>query len=103
MGRYPTPQEARKNFEEGVEESKELWVKRAKAGATAFQTWFTGFANELYPVIARLPTREGKTIDERVEERVKPVAKKISELAASYRAAKLEEIAKRVAPLVTAR
>jgi hypothetical protein len=103
MAKYPTPEVARKNFEEGVEESKDLWVKRAKAGATAYQTWYVGFANELYPLIAALPTREGKTRDERVDERVKPVVNKIAELSASYRAAKLAEIAKKVAPLVRAR
>jgi hypothetical protein len=102
-GRYPTPEEARRRFEEGVELAKEKWVSRAREGATAYETWFTGFANTVYSLVATLPSKEGKTTDTIVDERVKPVVKAIKNLSRSYREAKLKELVKKVAPAVTVR
>jgi len=103
MGKYPTPTEARSRFEEGVELAKEKWVSRARAGATGYETWFTGFANTIYSLVATLPSKEGKTTDTIVDERVKPVAKAIKGLSKSYKDAKLRELAKKAAPLVVVR
>jgi len=95
--RYPTPEEARRHFETGVEQAKEKYVERAKQGAEDFEDWFTVFAAEVYPTIATLPSREGlATIKERIEKRSVPVAEKISRTAAAYRKAKLEEVRKEV-------
>ena len=94
MGKYPTPEEARRHFETGVELAKEKYVSRAKEGATDYETWFVGFAGKVYPIVATLPDPAGLTIEERIDRRVKPVAKIIHELSISYRAAKLKEIVK---------
>ena len=103
MGRYPTPSEARRRFEEGVELAKEKWVSRARAGAIGYETWFTGFANTIYSLVATLPSKEGKTTDTIIDERVKPVAKAIKNLSKSYKEAKLRELVKRVAPIAVVR
>jgi hypothetical protein len=92
-GKYPTPEEAKSNFEDGVDHAKDKWVERTKKGADKYLMWFAGFASELYPVIATLPDRTGNP-EENVERRVKPVAKKISEIAKLYRKAKIEAIKK---------
>jgi len=102
MAKYPSPSEARSNFEIGVEAARDKWVARARAGATAYETWFTGFANTVYPIIATLPSKEaaGATAAERYAKRGAPVAEAIRKLSQSYKAAKLREIAKAAAPLV---
>ena len=94
-GRYPTPEEARERFESGVEHAKEKWVERTKRGSEKYLLWYTGFASQLYPVIATLPDRTGDP-EKNVDLRVKPVIKKISEIAKDYRKAKLEAIEKEV-------
>jgi len=99
MGKYPTPSEARRNFETGVELAKEKWARKAKAGAKDYELWFTGFANEIYPIIAGLPERTGD-IDENIDNRCKPIAKAIHKLSLTYRETKLAEIAKKVAPVL---
>jgi hypothetical protein len=98
-GRYPTPDEAKERFETGVDHAKDKWVERTKKGADKYLMWFAGFASEVYPVILTLPDRTGDP-EVNVERRVKPVVKKISEIAKAYRKAKLEAIkeeAKKVA------
>jgi hypothetical protein len=109
VGKYPTPDEARERFETGVDHAKDKWVERTKKGADKYLMWFAGFASQVYPVIATLPERTGDP-EVNVERRVKPVVKKISEIAKVYRKAKLEAIkeeAKKVAEslkvLVTAK
>ena len=108
-GRYPTPEEARERFETGVDHAKDKWVERTKKGADKYLMWFAGFSSQLYPVISTLPERTGDP-EKNVELRVKPIVKKISEIAKAYRKAKLETIkeeAKKVAEslkvLVTAK
>ena len=101
MGKkYPTPSEARRNFVQGIDLSKEKWATRAKQGADDYELWFTGFANELYPLIATLPERTGD-INENIDNRCKPVAKAIHRLSVSYQRTKLEEITKKVAAVIT--
>jgi len=100
MAKYPSPSEARSNFETGVEAAREKWVARARAGAVDYETWFTGFANTIYPIVAGLPTREGKTVAQRVTERVIPVAQAISRLSTTYRAAKLKKVVEAVKVVV---
>jgi len=99
MGKYPSPSEARRNFETGVELAKEKWVRKAKAGAKDYETWYTGFANEIYPIIATLPERTGD-INENIDNRCKPIANAIHRLSLTYRATKLEELARKVAPVL---
>jgi hypothetical protein len=74
VGRYPTPDEAKERFETGVEHAKDKWVERTKKGSDKYLLWFTGFASQLYPVIASLPDRTGDP-EVNVERRVKPVVK----------------------------
>ena len=101
MGKkYPTPSEARRNFEQGVELAKEKWAKRAKGGAKDYELWYTGFANEIYPLIATLPERTGD-INENIDNRCKPVANAIHRLSVSYQSTKLEELARKVAAVIT--
>jgi len=95
MGRkrkYPTPEEARREYEQGVERAKDEWVEQCRKGASDYEKWFEEFASEVYPVIAGLPSPEGLTIEQKVDARVKPVAKAISLVAREYRREKLKEI-----------
>jgi hypothetical protein len=94
MGKYPTPSEARSHFETGVELAKEKYVSRAREGAVDYETWFTGFASKIYPLVSALPDPAGLSIAERIDKRVKPVAEAIHALSLSYRKAKLAEIVK---------
>jgi len=107
MGKkYPSPEEARRRFESGVELAPEKWKTRTLEGADDYETWFAGFAAGVYPVVASLPDPKTlPTIKDRVEKRVVPVAEKIHKLSQAYRKAKLREIvekAKALVPAVTA-
>jgi hypothetical protein len=102
MGKYPTPSEATGRFTDGVQFAKDKWATRATQGAGLYQTWYTGFANTVYPVIAGLPARTGN-VDVDIDQRVKPVAKAIQKLSYSYKATRLREIAKQVSPVVAVR
>lgn len=98
--KYPSPTEAVARYTTGIELSKDKWVKRAIEGSTQYQVWFTGFANNVYPVIATLPPKTGN-VDVDVDNRVKPVARAIKELAASYRVTKIQQKLRALAPLIT--
>ena len=100
MGKYPSPEEARSKFESGVESAREKWVQRAKAGATMYQTWYTGFANTIYPLVAGLPDKSTLTIEQRVVERVTPIAKAVHGLSVSYQATKIRKIAEKARVVV---
>ncbi|MEM4067265.1 MAG: hypothetical protein QXV17_10460 [Candidatus Micrarchaeaceae archaeon] len=102
MAKYPSPDVARRRFETGVEQAREKWALRAREGATDYQTWFTGFANTIYPIVASLPSKEGKTLETIVAERVTPIARAVKNLSTTYRASKLSEIARKVAVVVRA-
>jgi len=106
MGRkrkYPTPEEAKNEYIQGVERARDEWVEQCRKGASDYEKWFEDFASEVYPTVATLPSPEGKTIDQKIDERVKPVARVISMTAAEYRRRKLEEIERRLrAPTVRA-
>jgi len=93
--KYPTPDEARRRYEAGVEANKDRWVEGCRSGADDFQTWFTGFAKTIYPLVATLPAKTGN-VDRDVDSRVKPVAKRIKALAEAYRKAKLAEVQKQL-------
>ena len=100
MGKkYPSPSEARRNFETGVDLSKEKWAKKAKDGARDYETWYTGFANEVYPIVATFPEPTGD-IDANIDNRCKPIAKAIHDLSVTYRRTKLEALAKKIAPVL---
>jgi len=101
-GKYPTPSEARARFLSGVERNKDEWVRGCREGADDYQTWFVGFAKEVYPVIAGLPAKTGD-VEKNVDLRCKPVARKIHEIALEYRKTKLEEIERKLEALITAR
>jgi hypothetical protein len=103
MGKYPSPEVARRNFETGVDLSKDKWATRAKAGATDYQLWFTGFANAIYPLISTLPDPTGLSVRERVVQRSAPVAEAIHNLSVTYKATKLSKLAEKARALVTVR
>jgi len=92
--KYPTPEEARRRFESGVEAAREKYVSRAREGADNFELWFAGFASNIYPLIAGLPDPEGLTIEEKYLRRGAPVGKAIHNLSLSYRKAKRERVAR---------
>jgi hypothetical protein len=102
MGKYPTPNEATSRFTDGVQFARDKWVTRTTQGAGLYQTWYTGFANTIYPVIAGLPAKTGN-VDVDIDQRVKPVANAIRKLSYSYRATRLREIAKQLSAVVTVR
>lgn len=96
-GKYPSPAEAAELFRTGVEAATGKWRDRTVGGVPRYQTWFTGFANTIYPVIARLPDRATlPSIRDRVNQRVAPVAEAIHELSVSYRQTKLQQLARAV-------
>ncbi|MHC1628911.1 MAG: hypothetical protein ACXQTI_08790 [Candidatus Nezhaarchaeales archaeon] len=99
MGRrpkYPTPEEAKENYIKGVEVSRDIWVEKCRQGADDFYDWFIEFSNAVYPVVATLPSPVGKTIDQKIDERVKPVAKAISKIAEAYRKEKVRKVRERL-------
>jgi len=99
MVKYPLPDEAASRYVSGVELAKEKWVTRCREGSEAFQTWFAGFAKAVYPLVATLPDKTGDP-EKNVDLRVKPVAKKIHELAKAYRKTKISAKAERIAVVV---
>jgi len=101
--KYPTPEEARRRFETGVEAAREKYVSRAREGADNYQLWFAGFAAKVYPVVAGLPDPEGLSIRDKYVLRGAPVGEAIHRLSLAYRKAKskrAEEIAAREAARV---
>lgn len=100
MGKYPTPEKARANFEAGVEASKDKWASRTRAGAPDYQLWYTGFANTLYPLIAGLPDKAGLSIRERVIQKSAPVAEAIHNLSVSYQQTKLSKLVEKIRAVV---
>jgi len=92
--KYPTPEEARRRFESGVESAREKYVSRAREGADDYQLWFSGFAAKIYPLIATLPDPEGMSIKDKYLSRAAPVGEAIHKLSLTYRKAKRESIAK---------
>ena len=103
MGKYPDPKEARQRFETGVEFGAEKWKKNTLDGADDYEVWYTGFATNVYPVVASLPDKKTlPTIRDRVMQRVLPVAEKIHELSVAYRKAKLRQLAETAKSLVPA-
>jgi predicted oxidoreductase len=107
--RYPTPEKARADFEEGVELAREKWVTRAKEGADDYQTWYAGFAATVYPIIATLPPKTEDPVKNWLARGARIVTA-LKALSRRYRATKLETVARearalaeRAAPLITVR
>jgi len=99
MGAYPTPVEATNRFRTGVQLGAQKWTNNTLAGANDYQTWFSGFASVVYPIVASLPAKTGD-VDRDVDARVKPVARAIRGLAQTYRATKLQKVAQVLAKVV---
>jgi len=96
--RYPTPDEARRNYELGIEEARDKWVRKSKAGAGAFEEWFYNFATYVYPVVRHLPPKTGD-VATNVASRVVPVAEAAKRAAELYRLKKIEERERKIEAL----
>jgi hypothetical protein len=103
MAKYPSPDEAEKRFREGVDAARDKWVSRTVGASTIYRLWYTGFANEIYPIIAGLPDKTGVDPAENYRLRGAPVAVAVKRLSRTYRATRIEQARKLAATLPAGR
>lgn len=79
--RFPTPEE----IEKKIDSAKDVWYENTKNGFKEY--WFTWY-NMVYPALVdrvlSLPEK-GSNIDANVDNRVKPIARLMHDLAPRYR------------------
>ena len=92
MPKYPTPDEAQKNFLDAVSEpaTQRKWGTRAAAGAEKLGDYFKKALPAIYGVIASDKFMK----EEDPWERSRMVGTKVSDVAKDYRKAKLEALVK---------
>ena len=95
MPKYPTPEEATKNFLDAVKETatQRKWGTRAAAGASKLGDWFKKGLPAIYSVIAS----DEFMREEDPWERSRMVGTKVSDVAKDYRKAKLKTLVEAVA------
>ena len=90
MPKYPTPEEATKNFLDAVKEpaTQKKWGTRAAAGAGKLGEWFEKGLPAIYNVIAS----DDFQTEEDPWERSRMVGTKVADVAKDYRKAKLKAL-----------
>jgi hypothetical protein len=84
--------------ERGITGAGAKWEEASLAGNSRYAQWIEKWYGQICAVVAGLPSKEGKTIDVVVNERVKPVLKKTSAVAVEYRRDKVRQLATLITP-----
>jgi hypothetical protein len=92
MAKGYTVEEILSKRERGITGAGTKWEENALAGQDRYADWLRIWLPQVYSVVATLPSKEGKSTEKVLLERVAPVVNRTKRIAEAYRKDKVKRL-----------